>query len=108
MHQDNELVPFPEKVQVNFNAWLAQQQSVSPLQQGEGKGEGEGACRRFTPEQIHWLEMIRDHVAANLTIDTDDFDYAPFAQEGGLGKVHQVFGDKLTKIIEELNGTLAA
>jgi len=52
--------------------------------------------------------MIRDHIAANLSIDTEDFDYAPFAQEGGLGKVHQVFGDKLAKIIEELNGTLAA
>lgn len=31
-----------------------------------------------------------------------------FSQEGGLGKVHQVFGDKLNKIIEELNGALAA
>jgi type I restriction enzyme R subunit len=49
-----------------------------------------------------------DYVAGNLRIDTEDFDYAPFAQEGGLGKVHQVFGDKLNKIIEELNGTLAA
>jgi type I restriction enzyme R subunit len=52
--------------------------------------------------------MIRDHIAANLSIDTEDFDYAPFAQEGGLGKVHQVFGDNLSGIIEELNGTLAA
>lgn len=93
MHQDNELVPFPEKVLVNFNAWLAQQQAT---------GEP------FNPEQIHWLEMIRNHIAANLSIDTEDFDYAPFAQEGGLGKVHQIFGDKLSKIIEELNGTLAA
>ena len=25
IHQDNELVPFPEKVNVNFNAWMAQQ-----------------------------------------------------------------------------------
>ncbi len=52
--------------------------------------------------------MIRDHIAANLSIETDDFDYAPFAQQGGIGKVHQVFGDDLNKIIEELNGTLAA
>ena len=28
MHQDNELVPFPERVQVNFKAWLAQQESA--------------------------------------------------------------------------------
>ena len=52
--------------------------------------------------------MIRDHVAANLGIETDDFEYAPFAQEGGLGKVHQLFGNDLNRVIEELNGTLAA
>jgi hypothetical protein len=37
--------------------------------------------------------MIRDHIAANLGIEPDDFEYAPFAQEGGLGKVYQLFGD---------------
>jgi len=37
--------------------------------------------------------MIRDHIAANLGIEPDDFNYAPFLQEGGLGKVHQLFGD---------------
>jgi type I restriction enzyme, R subunit len=37
-----------------------------------------------------------------------DFEYAPFAQHGGLGKVHQLFGDKLNTMIDELNGTLAA
>jgi hypothetical protein len=25
----------------------------------------------------------------------DDFEYAPFAQEGGLGKVYPLFGDGL-------------
>jgi len=63
---------------------------------------------KFTAEQIRWLEMIRDHIAANLAIEVDDFDLAPFVQEGGLGKVHQVFGDELNTILEELNGALAA
>jgi type I restriction enzyme R subunit len=31
-----------------------------------------------------------------------DFDYAPFAQEGGLGRVSQLFGDELNVIIAEL------
>jgi hypothetical protein len=74
---------------------------------GEGEGGGAGASR-FTPEQMKWLEMIRDHIAANLGIEPDDFEYAPFSQNGGLGKVHQLFGDKLNTIIEELNETLAA
>ena len=106
IHQDNELVPFPERVNENFNAWLTQQQSFPSPSQGEGKGEGRG--RRFTPEQIHWLEMIRDHVAANLVVEPDDFEYAPFAQEGGLGKVHQLFPEGLQTIIDTLNMALVA
>ena len=97
IHQDNELVPFPERVNANFNAWLARH--VGPASAGQ---------KPFTPEQVKWLEMIRDHIAANLGIERDDFEYAPFSQHGGLGKVHQLFGDRLESIIEELNETLAA
>ena len=52
--------------------------------------------------------MIRGHAKANLSIEKDDFELAPFSREGGLGKVHQVFGSDLDHIIEELNGALAA
>jgi type I restriction enzyme, R subunit len=31
MQQDNELVPYPERVQANFKAWLAQHGQTSPL-----------------------------------------------------------------------------
>jgi len=94
MQQDNELVPYPERVQSNYSAWLAQQQTA--------KGQ------TFTPEQLHWLEMIRDHIAANLGIEPDDFEYAPFDAEGGLGKVHQLFGAELTQVIEGMNRELVA
>lgn len=90
MQQDNELVPYPERVQANFKAWLAQH------------------GQPFTPEQQHWLEMIRDHIAANLGIELEDFDYAPFSQEGGLGKVHQLFGEQLPRVMDELNRELVA
>jgi type I restriction enzyme R subunit len=93
MHQDNELVPFPERVNANFKAWLAQQ---------------DASGKRFTDEQRRWLVMIRDHIAANLGIEPDDFELAPFAKEGGLGKVHQLFGAELPKVLETLNRELAA
>ena len=92
IHQDNELVPFPERVNANFKAWLAQQEKT----------------KKFTDEQRHWLEMIRDHIAANLSIEPDDFELAPFAQDGGLGKVHRLFPDGLQTIIETLNVALVA
>lgn len=103
MRQENELVPFPERVNVNFKAWLTSQRAdrAEPIEESK-------ATAAFTPDQLRWLEMIRDHIAANLGIEPDDFNYAPFLQEGGLGKVHQLFGDKLNSIIEELNETLAA
>jgi type I restriction enzyme R subunit len=90
MHRDDELVPFPDRVNANFEKWMA------------------GHKDKFTPEQSRWLEMIRDHIAANLSIEADDFDYVPFAQEGGLGRVHQIFGDSLNKMMDELNTVLAA
>jgi len=62
----------------------------------------------FTPEQLAWLNLIRDHIATSLSIEADDFDYSPFSQQGGLGKAHQLFGDALPALLEELNTTLAA
>ncbi|MCL4309372.1 MAG: DEAD/DEAH box helicase family protein [Actinomycetota bacterium] len=93
IHQDNELVPFPERVDANYSAWLASQ---------------EQGGRKFTDEQRRWLEMIRDHIAANLSITRDDFEDVPFIQQGGLSQVYEVFGDELDEIIEELSEALVA
>jgi type I restriction enzyme R subunit len=87
LRQEETLVPFPETVDERFARWIS------------GKG--------FTPEQRRWLEDMRDHVAANLQISPEDFDYEPFAQRGGLGAAARVFGDRLTTVIDEINGVLA-
>jgi type I restriction enzyme R subunit len=93
MHQENELVPYPERVAANFKAWIAQQQS---------------AGKAFTDEQRWWLEKMAEHIASNLGIEGDDFESVPFNQRGGLGKVHELFGAELPKVIEALNKELAA
>ena len=53
-------------------------------------------------------EANRDHIAANLAIEPDDFEYAPFVREGGLGKVHNLFGNELKQVLEQLNQELTA
>jgi len=43
-----------------------------------------------------------------LQIESEDFEYAPFAQEGGIGKGWQLFGEDLQRLLDELNGALVA
>lgn len=93
LHRDDELIPFRELVQERFEAWLAQQRDGG---------------QAFTAEQMRWLEMMRDHVATSVEMTVEDLDYAPFAEEGGLGRAAQVFGGELGKVMEELNEVLAA
>ena len=57
---------------------------------------------------LAWLEMIQAHIVANLTIERDDFNFVPFAQEGGIGKVYQLFGEQLWPMLDEINEVLAA
>lgn len=51
---------------------------------------------------------LRNHIATRCSIESDDFDYAPFAQQGGLGRAHQLFGAELPRLLDELNTVLAA
>ncbi|HUW82028.1 MAG TPA: DEAD/DEAH box helicase family protein [Phycisphaerae bacterium] len=90
---DTPLVPVADVVEQNYQQWLGEQQAAGVT---------------FTPEQQKWLDAIKDHIANSLSIEQDDLDDVPFAQMGGLGKAHQLFGERLTAILDELNGRLAA
>jgi type I restriction enzyme R subunit len=93
MHQENELIPYPERVAANFKAWMAQHQA---------------AGMKFTEEQHWWLTKMAEHIASNIGLEAEDFELSPFNQHGGLGKVHQLFGEELPKVIEAMNRELAA
>ncbi|HWN69489.1 MAG TPA: type I restriction-modification enzyme R subunit C-terminal domain-containing protein, partial [Haliangium sp.] len=93
LQQDAELVPYADQVRARFTSWMAQQQNTG---------------RRFTDDQVRWLEMMRDHVARSIEIEMDDFDYTPFVEQGGLGRAAQVFGTELPGLLRELNEALAA
>jgi type I restriction enzyme R subunit len=52
--------------------------------------------------------MMRDHIATSVEMTVEDFDYAPFVEQGGLGKAKDVFGGTLEAVVTELNEALAA
>lgn len=89
LHPDEPLVPVAEVIEVRYREWLAEQVP-------------------FTPEQLDWLDAIKNHIATSLSIEQDDFVEMPFAQKGGLGRVYQLFGDRLPSLLDELNDRLAA
>ena len=57
---------------------------------------------------MEWLHMIKEHIVSSVHIEKDDLDYAPFDGKGGIGKIHQLFGDEMGEIIDEMNEALAA
>jgi len=87
------LEPFIDTVEHRFEKWLEHQQVSG---------------RSFSTEQIEWLNLIKKHIAANLAVEMEDFEYAPFSQKGGPLKASQVFGQDLQNILKELSEVLAA
>jgi type I restriction enzyme R subunit len=86
----NVLEPFTELVSNRFDNWLKQQ------------------SKAFQPDQLAWLNKIKDQIAQNAEMTVDDFNYIPFNQAGGLLKARELFGKELDNIIQELNGYLIA
>jgi type I restriction enzyme R subunit len=93
LEQQPVLAPFADSVSERFNEWLMDKAKAGTT---------------FQPEQLAWLNLIREHIATTTSIDPEDFDYAPFVQRGGLGKAHQLFGNDLNLILDELNLRLVA
>jgi type I restriction enzyme R subunit len=91
---DKELKAFDTTIETNFNKWVFKQHT--------------GQHNRFTSEQMEWLRMIKDHVVSSYHIEMDDLDYTPFDAQGGRGRMHQLFGNEMNEIINELNEVLAA
>jgi type I restriction enzyme, R subunit len=93
LHQDEVLAPFPAAARARFEDWVARMETTG---------------REFTPEQRAWLEAVVEHLAANLEIEADDFEYPPFAQRGGLGAAYRVFGQELKAVLDEVTVMVAA
>ncbi len=91
---DEMLTLHSDRVRRNFQDWV--------LKHHAGAGE------KFSEEQMEWLRMIRDHLMTSFTIDRDDLNLAPFDTNGGLGRMHALFGRRIDDVLSELNEALAA
>ena len=99
--QISDLVPYADRVRLKYKDWL--------FEKNKNKGGARGADTvPFTAEQLSWLEMIRDFIAKNGSIEPEDFDYGDFLVNGGFDKFYSLFKDKYEIIINELNEALAA
>ena len=91
---DSKISPYSETVRRSFQNWIMTHHS--------GGGE------KFNEEQMDWLRMVRDHVITSFHLGRDDFDLAPFDAKGGMGQMYKLFGDRMDRVIDELNEALAA
>lgn len=90
---DSKLTGYDLTIDKNFQKWVFAKQAGS---------------LKYTTEQMEWLRMIKEHIATSLHVEIDDLDYTPFDAQGGRGKMWQLFGEEMNKIIDELNEALAA
>ena len=89
----DKLEPFAERVNFNFMQWTLRRNA--------------GAVH-FTDEQMEWLRLVKDHIAASLSIVPDDLDLSPFDRKGGLGGFYAAFGAQYEDILNELNPELVS
>ena len=91
---ESELKPFAETINLRFQEWIFRHNAQRTT--------------AFTPEQTEWLRLMKDHIAASCTIEREDFDFAEFANKGGLQKAWGLFGAELDVVMVEMNEELVA
>ena len=93
---DDKITPFAHVVRNNFQRWIFAHNARSK--------------QAFTPAQVEWLQMIRDHVMTSFAITEADFELTPFNQFGGLGEAYDVLSDgqDFYALLDEINVELVA
>ena len=91
---DKELKPFADEVDRRFQTWVFRHNAQR--------------ATAFSPEQMEWLRLIKEHIASSCSINREDFDYAELADKGGLQKAWGLFGKELDGLMEEMNVELVA
>jgi type I restriction enzyme R subunit len=89
--ESDTLEPFAVSVERRFGDWVSDQAREGHV---------------YTPEQMEWLGMIKDHIITSAGIDPEDFDNVPFEQKGGRFKAWQLFGKEIEVLLAQMNEAL--
>jgi type I restriction enzyme R subunit len=90
---DDRLVPYVERVNERYAAWLVQQEQAGVT---------------FTDAERWWLDNMVRVIANSAGIRTEDLDEAPFTARGGTDGALRDLGDRAAELIDELNSELTA
>jgi type I restriction enzyme R subunit len=90
---DDTLRPYAETVKKNFQDWVFRKQAGNI---------------KFTEAQMEWLRLVRDHIITSVHIERDDLELGTMGQQGGLARMHQLFGADMDSVLDELNEMVAA
>lgn len=91
--EDDELVPYAERVRERYAAWLIQQ---------------EQAGVRFSDIERWWLDRMVETVVSSAGITLEDLDRDPFTERGGADGAFRDLGGNAANLIENLNSELTA
>jgi len=89
---DEELVPYPERVQARYQEWLLAQ---------------EAGGKAFSPQERWWLDEIARHIGINVSISLEDLNSYGFQGRGGQVAAVKLFGARLPMLIDDLNKVLS-
>ena len=92
LKDNNSIMPFSSSVNYNFKEWVFERNS----KQGY----------IFSEEQMKWLRAIRDSIGINGEFTQEDLEFAPFDNDGGLGKFYHLFGSGYQDLLNEMNSRL--
>jgi len=91
--EDDELVPYSDRVHERYAGWLLQQ---------------EQADVQFNEGERWWLDRMADVIAVSAGVTPDDLDNAPFTERGGIDGAIRDLGTRAGDLIDQLNQELTA
>lgn len=99
--QTSELIPFADGVKLRYRDWLFEKNKNKAGVRGTDGSP-------FTPEQLTWLEMIKNYIAKNASFQPEALEVGVFKKNGGAARYLRLFGNEWENIINELNSALVA